>query len=272
MGFLNYNLDNEPCQIDVDGSVSWISGEDKCLSNQKSDPTYELSWYSEGVKCVDLFSDEEFQKIQNGIKKIIENKTNKQFEKLENYHLEVNHQLHQEVVSYTRNLKPTQFNFETEVIYKKLSEIVGFKLSDYCAPLNVFHSIIIRINRPNSLDYNPPHKDGYEILDYHGLEPNFINVWIPICGVSHKSSLPFAIGSHLIPENKIIRSEKGAIVSGKQYHVRCIKEWNLSNKLQRIPIQNKQAFLFSPFLIHGLALNQQEDQTRIALEFRLFKV
>lgn len=271
MSQITYQINDLIYSLDVDDRTEWVAGDEKTLSNEESDPTFNSHWYTKGVECIDLFSEQEFVSIQEGIKKCIEFKINRKIKNLEKYHEFVDEQLHQEVVKYTRNLHPKEFNFQNDYIYKKLSQIMGFKLSDLCKPLNINHSIIIRINRPLSLDYNPPHKDGHEVIDYHNLDPNFINVWIPICGVSDKSSLPFAIGSHLIPENKIIRSKQGAVISDRKYHVRCIKEWNGSNVLERIPIVNKQAFLFSPFLVHGLALNQQEDTTRIALEFRLFR-
>jgi hypothetical protein len=56
-------------------------------------------------------------------------------------------------------------------------------------------------------------------------------------------------------------------ISGKNSSLSSKK----SDPTYNLPWYNKQAFLFSPFLIHRLALNQQEDTTRIALEFRLFK-
>jgi ectoine hydroxylase-related dioxygenase (phytanoyl-CoA dioxygenase family) len=131
--------------------------------------------------------------------------------------------------------------------------------------------IIVRINRPHSNDYNPPHKDIYEGVDGENYIPLFINFWIPICGVTEKSSLPISPASHLIPENQILRTFDGAVVAGNKYRVRMVKEWAGKNTLERAKVTDGQVLVFSSHLIHGLAINEEQDLTRVALEFRLFK-
>ena len=121
-----------------------------------------------------------------------------------------------------------------------------------------------------STDYNPPHKDAYEQYDSSGIPPKFINFWIPIDGITQKTSLPIVPESHLIPENKIIRTTSRSSIDGNNYHVRFIKDWGC-NKLQRTNINLGQALIFSSYLIHGLATNDESDMTRVALEFRLFR-
>jgi ectoine hydroxylase-related dioxygenase (phytanoyl-CoA dioxygenase family) len=49
------------------------------------------------------------------------------------------------------------------------------------------------------------------------------------------------------------------------------KSWDKKNELERSTVGYGQALIFSPHLIHGLALNLEENKTRVALEFRLFK-
>ena len=49
--------------------------------------------------------------------------------------------------------------------------------------------IILRLNRPKSLDINPPHRDGYL-----KIWRNVINLWIPISGCGSLSSLPLIPG------------------------------------------------------------------------------
>ena len=131
--------------------------------------------------------------------------------------------------------------------------------------------IIVRINRPFSNDFNPPHKDIYESLDANNYCPRFINLWIPICGVTSKSSLPIVPSSHLINEDSIIRTRKGVNIFGQKYRVRMIKQWDGSNKLSRVDICDGDALAFTPHLIHGLAFNEEKDVTRVALELRLFE-
>jgi ectoine hydroxylase-related dioxygenase (phytanoyl-CoA dioxygenase family) len=50
-----------------------------------------------------------------------------------------------------------------------------------------------------------------------------------------------------------------------------IKEWGGSHTLERAVVKDGQVLFFSSHLIHGLAINEEEDLTRVALEFRLFK-
>ena len=83
--------------------------------------------------------------------------------------------------------------------------------------------IIVRINRPKSSDFNPPHKDIYEEVDKNNYIPPFINLWIPVAGVTMKSSLPMVPGSHILNENEILRTFDGSVVDGNPYRVRMIK-------------------------------------------------
>jgi hypothetical protein len=179
---------------------------------------------------------------------------------------------HFKIVSKTRDLFPEDFNFPLDEIISKFEKILGFGLTDTNPYLNKQLHIIIRINRPHSTDYNPPHKDIYEGVDREdSYIPQFINLWIPICGVTDNSSLPMAPSSHLLPESKILRTFEGGVISGNKYRVRMIKEWGGSNELTRAKVGYGEVLFFSLHLVHGLAINEEEDETRVSLEFRLFK-
>jgi ectoine hydroxylase-related dioxygenase (phytanoyl-CoA dioxygenase family) len=153
----------------------------------------------------------------------------------------------------------------------KFEKILGFNLSDYDSDGNQKVHIIVRINRPGSNDYNPPHKDMYEAYDSDGYFPKFLNFWIPIAGVTPKSSLPLVPNSHRISEDKIQRTIDGGIVGKNKYRVRFVKSWGESNELERADVSDGDVLIFSSHLVHGLAINEEEDTTRVALEFRLFK-
>jgi len=75
----------------------------------------------------------------------------------------------------------------------------------------------------------------------------------------------------LLHESAILRTKKGADVEGKKYRVRAIESWNGSNELQRSKVKYKDILVFSSHLVHGLAVNDERDLTRVALEFRLFR-
>ena len=50
-----------------------------------------------------------------------------------------------------------------------------------------------------------------------------------------------------------------------------IQSWAGDTSLTRSGVKYGEVLLFSSHLIHGLATNDEEDTTRVALEFRLFK-
>ena len=78
------------------------------------------------------------------------------------------------------------------------------------------------------------------------------------------------MGSHLIPENKILRSKAGSFMNGQEYSVVSILEWGGLGDLESPIIQQDEFLIFSSHLIHGLAHNGNEKETRISFEFRLF--
>ena len=211
----------------------------------------------------------------NLIKEIIKRniKANADKLELENYHKWVkSDEDHFEVVSKTRDLFSEDFDFSISKLISRFSDILNTKLTDIKPNSNKRTHIIVRINRPKSSDYNPPHKDMYEDFD-NGVElkNNFVNLWIPIAGVTRKTSLPIAPSSHLISEDKILRTVEGGVIEGNKYRVRMVKEWGGSTTLTRAEVNYGEVLIFSSHLIHGLATNEEDDLTRVALEFRLFK-
>ena len=119
--------------------------------------------------------------------------------------------------------------------------------------------------RTFSTDYNPPHKDAY--LPYY---EDVLNIWIPICGCNKNSSLPLMPKSHLMNESSLLKSDcKSAKINNMTYNVPCILKVKGDFKLIRPNPPLGKAIIFSPYLIHGAASNNNEDTTRIALELRL---
>ena len=278
MESLSYTIDGKRYVVNIEDSPSFDCGKQECLSDRKSDVTYGQKWYKKGYKANSFINAHEFSDLLSGltssVEKIIKSELNIEVDnfKLENYHqLVTTDEDHIKVVSKTRDLFPSDFNFPIEEMIIKFEDILGFKLTDINPYNNKRLHIIVRINRPESNDFNPPHKDIYEAFDGSGYIPQFLNLWIPICGVNGFSSLPVAPESHLIPENEIIRTFEGGVVEGKKYRVRMIKEWAGSSKLIRADVKQGEVLFFSSHLIHGLAVNDQKDKTRVALEFRLFK-
>lgn len=273
-----YNIDGIPYVIELDDSQEYVTGSSAILSNEDSDITYSQDWYNQGYTVQSFLDEYEFNNVKQGvtqsIKTIVEGVLNIEVPdfRLEDYHrIITNKDDHYKVVSKTRDLFPKDFSFPVDKIIPRFGNILSFPLTDL-DPNNGWKAhIILRINRPNSNDYNPPHKDIYEHYDGENYIPKFINFWVPICGVTRKSMLPISPGSHRIPESLILRTNVGSNVGGNKYRVRAIKEWGGSVDLQRHYVESGQVLIFSPHLIHGLAVNEEPNTTRVALEFRLYK-
>ncbi|WP_417860169.1 phytanoyl-CoA dioxygenase family protein [Winogradskyella sediminis] len=266
-------IDNQSFEFEVEGDFFW--GKSVLLYPQKDNVLSKVSWENEGFNTVKAFENQDFLKLQESVKNIIIDalKTNnvtvddKTFD-LKDYHKFVTTDaLHNQVISITRNLETSDFDFDIDLLTKRFGDILGYKLTSYVEELKKSH-IQIRISRPKSLDINPPHRDGY--LSYW---ENIINVWLPIAGCNEKSSLPVVAKSHLIPENEVLRTEsKGAKINGNIYYVPCILETKSGTiKMTRPNPKEGEALLFSPFLIHGAAVNENEDITRVSLELRFPK-
>jgi hypothetical protein len=277
MGQVSYKINDKTFTFSVDGSPAFDYGSEGRLSNSENDITYGQDWYESGYAAQNFLNESEFKSFKNALTNsvadIVANQTGKDVSgfSLENYHKYVNSDdLHYKIVSITRDLFPEDFNFSLTDIIPKFERLLGFELTDVDPDTGERIHIIIRINRPSSTDFNPPHKDIYGRYDEDSRIAPFINIWVPISGVTQNSSLPIVPSSHFLPENKILRTFEGGVIEGKKYRVRTVKEWNGSNELIRPEVNDGEVLFFTPHLVHGMAINE-EDMTRVSLEFRLFK-
>lgn len=277
MDIAEYSIGEKTIQVSLKGSPELMFGNDEVLSTIESDLNYHQDWYKEGYHVYDFLSKEEYDHFLEGLTNSIKKILSSYVEDLDGFTLETYHkfvktdELHYKVVSVTRDLYPADFNFPVETIIPKFEKLLGYNLTDVDGDDGKQLHIIIRINRPHSTDFNPPHKDIYEAWDKESRIPRFVNIWIPVCGVTEKSSLPIAPGSHLVNEKDVLRTFEGGVVEGNKYRVRSVKSWGGDSKLIRAKVGYGQVLMFTPHLVHGLALNEQDDQTRVALEYRLFK-
>lgn len=278
MATTEFEIKEKNYKVSIDGSPEFRFGENVVLSKANTDIVFNQPWYSEGFIAVDFLNEEEFAHLKKGLTSSVEEIINEVLGlktegfTLEKYHHFVNkNEDHYKIVSRTRDLFSDDFNFQIAEMIPKFENILGFSLSDIDPKSGEKLHIIVRINRPKSNDYNPPHKDIYEEVDKNNYIPPFVNLWIPIAGVTENSSLPIVPESHKINENEILRTFDGGVVEGNTYRVRMIKEWGGSQKLERAKVKDGQVLFFSSHLIHGLAINEEQDLSRVALEFRLFK-
>ena len=269
-------IDGKPAKFPTEHPPTFHFGESQVLSNRETDICYHQPWYEKGYVTRPLLDDVAFKALQKTITDLVANiiadelgKSTENFE-LGRYHTHVrSDEDHYRVIRKTRDLYLKDLSID---LMTQFEALLGFSVTDIDPQTHESIYVIVRINRPQSGDFNPPHKDIYHFADGDvPYLPKFVNIWIPICGVNHLSSLPVAEGSHLIPESNILRTHEKGVIGKNTYNVRMIKEWNHSNELSRVAIKEGEALFFTPHLIHGLAVNEQQDTTRVSLEFRLFK-
>lgn len=260
-------IDENPFEFNVNGEFAY--GPDQVLFNETG-VLEKVEWKDRGFNVIDLFNDREFEELRGGILKIM----NRIFQeeglppltgRLSEYHHVINtQQLHQKVISRTRFLTARDFTMDLNSICERISRHLGKTVTIENPKLDE-EIIILRISRPDSMDINPLHRDGY--LD---IWADTLNVWLPIAGCNQLSSLPLIPGSHYWNESEVLRTApKGASIGELTYHVPGIVKGPVPLQSIRPDPQNGQALLFSPFLVHGAAINQNKDLTRMSLELRL---
>lgn len=266
----SFTIDKKQYQFEVEGD--FFSGNDQVLFQEEETLIQKCSWKNDGFSVLQAFSDTGFKDLKANIQRILIQiliDANIEFDNafsLEKYHHYVKtDEEHLAVISKTRFLTFKDFNIDIENLTETFSKATGRKLQ-LNNPLLPEDILILRISRPSSLDINPFHRDAY--LD---IWKDVLNTWIPISGCNEQSSLPIIPGSHFWNEKDIIRtSAKEAKINGLTYHVPAIVSNKDGLNAIRPNPQYGDALIFTPYLVHGGALNLQEDTTRISLEIRLF--
>ncbi|WP_239323310.1 phytanoyl-CoA dioxygenase [Epibacterium sp. Ofav1-8] len=253
-------------------------GSDEVLSTKFDDITKHTDWYDAGyttLKADDFYDPAAIYTETTAAIMQIVTELRPEIDlngfTLERYHAYVDDALHGEVIKRSRRLFPADLGFDSAKIVKNFSTYLGVDLSFTNPQTNTDVWMIARINKPKSHNYNTVHKDIYEAFDQHGSVPKMVNIWIPVCGVNDCSGLPMAPGSHLLPESKITRTKAGSTMNAQRYSVASILDWGGNTALVRENPKPDEFLIFSSHLIHGLALNNNEDETRVSFEFRLYE-
>ena len=275
---LHYVVDERDVHVKVDDDMEFSKGEEICLANKFDDLALGQDWYSEGYTILQTEKYFHFHEVRKDIENVLKNIVselsqgiNLEHFSLEDYHKYVDDRMHHDVISKTRRLYPVDFGFNVLNFLEKLSTFFNIPLCYKNSVRNLEQWIIVRLNRPKSIGFNPVHKDIYGMYDEFSSIPRMINIWIPICGVGNGTGLPVVPRSHLITENNILRTPSCSIMENQKYSVNCIKTWNSENRLTTLCPKEKEMIVFSSHLIHGLAQNLNPDKTRVSLEFRLYE-
>lgn len=173
---------------------------------------------------------------------------------------------HLAVVNQTKEFALAALPLPVAVLEARVSELCGRTVRVH-NPANGQQAFHLRIVRPQITDNNPPHRDTWLDRLRHGL-----NIYFPVAGSTADSSLPLVPGSHWWPENQTTRTQAGAVYNGNQYSVPALLDAAAPLQFIRPNPGPEEVLLFSPYLLHGGAINLNPDQTRISLEMRFWAV
>ena len=156
----------------------------------------------------------------------------------------------------------SEFPIDIARVDERVSELCATKLR--CAHFDPDGpEFNIRIVRPDRNDNNPPHRDVW--LDHLRHK---VNIYAPLFGSTHASSLPVLPGSHLWPESQIERTAQGATVNGLAFSVPCVVGSPHGVHMTRPPVDEGDVMVFTPYTVHGGGVNMNRDRTRVSLEMR----
>ena len=254
------------------------SGEGRVLLEDDDDLTAQTSWAAAGYTVERFLAPALCDTLRIGIRQHVFRVMNelgmrvKSHESLERYHVLIEHQrhLHGALVRQLNKIPFTRLPVSPPLIAERISDVCGIPLSlvnpHEGVPTPWASVFGIRIVRPRSTDHNPLHKDAW--LPWLR---NAVNLYVPIAGSNERSSLCLVPGSHRWSEADIERTSSGAVVNGRHYTVPRLTSARRPLAIIRPNPAQNEVLVFSPYLIHGGAVNLNPDITRVSLELRLWR-
>lgn len=249
-----------------------IRGTDVVLLDKSIDLTAHTPWHETGYTIEKLFDDE----LYNTFTKNVYNLLIKCWRDaglvitdsfaLQDYHkVATDFETHLRAVEKTKLLSVHDFPVPIHLLEERIATICKTPLitKNPFDGQTIFH---FRVIRPGKTDNNPLHRDVW-LEDYD----NCINLYIPIAGSNPLTSLMIIPGSHLWAESKIERTAGGALINGIKFNVPAVTAIEEDFTVVRPSPGVNEVLVFSPYLIHGGAINSSPDQTRISIEIRLWK-
>lgn len=267
---MEYRVNDRVLSYSVDGERSF--GKDEPLMQADDDLTKSALWSKRGFTVEKLFSDREYQSFkQETIHLLFSLWQNAGLNIADDFQPEHYHKLihnrdqHLKAVDQTKLIHVSRFPGGIENIEQRISEICKQTLEAY-NPFDgqsIFH---FRVIRPKHNDNNPLHRDIW-LEDYSRC----INLYIPVAGSNELSSLILIPGSHHWPESRVERTVSGSMVNNIKYNVPAVTQIKGDYSIERPSPRENEVLVFSPYLIHGGAINLNDDLTRISIELRLWK-
>ena len=272
-----YQIDGELFEVELEDLTSFKCGKNEVLAERFSYLAQRTNWYLDGYSLIssdeflnaDLLRSRINAKVARLLSECERQRAISEFS-LKDYHKFVSVDAHMEIIRSTRRIRAGDLGIDLASFIRKMSDYLNTPLSLINPITGKEHYAIARINQPRSNNFNPVHKDIYQVYDRTGYIPGMINIWIPVSGVGSQSGLSVAPGSHLINENIIRRTPAGSQMNGNRYSVASVLDWGGDRCLKTVAPSESQLLIFSSHLLHGLGFNASFDSTRIAFELRLF--
>ncbi len=172
--------------------------------------------------------------------------------------------LHQAIVNQTKSAPLSVLPVPVATLEARVSALCGraVRVFNPATGKAEFH---LRIVRPHRSDNNPLHRDVWLDRLRNGL-----NIYFPVAGSTADSSLALVPGSHWWPESQTTRTQAGAVYNGLQYSVPGLVGSAQPLDLLRPNPAPDEVLLFSPYLLHGGAVNLNNNETRVSLEMRFW--
>ncbi len=248
-------------------------GKDIILLKQDDDLSAQTHWHQKGYEVTTFLPGKEYKLFYNGVdalfKGFLENAGIAIVEdfSLSNYHRYIadDYETHLAVVNQAKLLQVADFPIDVKQVEERVSALCQTPMQAL-NPIDgekVFH---FRIVRPQRNDNNPLHRDVW-LEDYQDC----INIYVPICGSNHLSSLSLIPASHYWSEALIEKTKSGAKVNGVQFNVPALTDSKIPLNIIRPNPALNEVLIFSPYLLHGGATNLNDDITRISLEMRFWR-
>jgi hypothetical protein len=267
---MKYRVNDTVISYESAGGRSW--GRPVVLLDHQTDLTAGKIWHRDGFTITDLFDNERNGAFDKNALLLLKDCWREAGLSLpegtspEQYHtVATDWPTHIKAIDKTKLLPLSQFPVPVEEIEQRVSDVCQTPLiarNPYDG-LSVFH---FRVIRPQHYDNNPLHRDVW-LEDYKAC----INLYIPIAGSDERSSLILIRGSHLWPESKVERTDSGAFIDQVQFNVPAVTGIDGEFEAIRPNPGPGQMLVFSPYLIHGGAVNLNTSTTRISIELRLWK-
>jgi hypothetical protein len=266
------SVNQQPVTYQIEGESS--PAENRVLLADSIDLTAGTAWAAAGYIVAPFLAPTEQQQLQQGLADLLREALQaagvsvaSDFS-VSDYHRVIgdDQMRHLAVVNTTKEYSLDRLPIAPAVLEARVGELCGRPVQAYNPfdDARIFH---LRIVRPGRSDNNPLHRDIW-LPDYD----NCVNIYVPVAGSTADSSLSLIPGSHWWPESQTERTQQGAVYNGVPYTVPGVKDAPQPLELIRPNPGPEEVLLFSPYLLHGGAVNLNADATRVSLEMRFWSV